>query len=84
MFTVESDESGMTYFCRATGNSRTREGASLFGGMFIVNEVEVEKFRIVHPDDVPAGMRTLPVPDWLSSRECGVGASDGVMWVIDK
>ena len=83
MFTA-SDESGTTYFCRATGNSRAREVANLFGGLFTVNEVEVEKFRLVHPDDVTPGMRTLPVPDWLSSRECGIGPSDGMMWIIDR
>lgn len=40
--------------------------------------------RIVRPDDVKPGMDTAPVPEWLSPRECGIGSSDGVMWIIDR
>lgn len=83
MFTA-SDESGTTYFCRETGNSRVRETANMFGGTYVVKEVEVEKFRIVHPDDVKPGMDTASVPEWLSSRECGIGPSSGMMWIIDR
>lgn len=78
---VASSPSGMSYFCRETGNTRQVETCNMFSGPAMVTEVEVERFEIVHPDDVKPGMEVQEVPEWISSRPCGVGVPQGTMWI---
>jgi len=78
-----TDEGGdMARFGTLTGNTREIQRAAMFGGASTRIMREIEAFEIVHPDDVPAfpGMKTSPVPEWISDRPCGIGKSLGKEW----
>lgn len=79
VFTTE-EGGDMARFGILTGNTREIQRAAMFGGASTRTLHEIEAFEIVHPDDVTDGMETSQVPDWISSRPCGIGKSIGMEW----
>ncbi len=70
----------MARFGVPTGNSRKKAVAAMFGGSGTRVEIEIEAFEILHPDLTTAEMTAYSVPEWISSRPCGVGKSLGREW----
>ncbi len=72
----------MARFGILTGETREVTTANMFGGPGTRTLREIEAFEIVHPDDVPffPGIETSDVPDWISSRPCGIGKPLGKEW----
>ena len=76
-----TEEGGdMARFGILTGNTHKITTANVFSGVGVCVLQEIEAFEIIHPDDVRPGMETSSVPDWISSRVCGIGKSLGKEW----
>ena len=66
--------------CVLTGNTRKVETATMFSSGE-ATQSEVKAFRLVHPDDVLAGMETV-TDESLGSRPVGIGAEvEGLDWI---
>ena len=63
-----------------TGEIRTVEVASMFGGAGQRTDKQVRAYSLVHPDDVRPGMETIMCTT-MSSCPCGIGAYIGLEWV---